>query len=348
MTVDLIAELDKQRQRVDVDHADFSIKEIVRMVSDNELVMAPEYQRQFRWDERRESELIESVFLGLPIPPVFVATNADGTWDLVDGLQRISSIIHFAADPGSYPSHIQKTDRLRLSAELSRLEGFSGLTYDDLPKRVQLLFDRRLLRVTALSDKSQMDVRFDLFERLNRGGITLSPQEVRACIYRGPLNNLIEDLAKGLQASKLLKLQKGSLQDGTYAEQVLKFFAYLEARANFKHLVGEFLNEFMDRNKSDVDVAAWRATAELAFRDLQQVFQSGPLLKKGSPTTPLNQFEALIVAAAELRREGKTPAGHPTRIMNDAELIAASTRGTNSPRALEARIARARVLLSQV
>jgi Protein of unknown function DUF262 len=92
--------LNEQKRRVDFDSYDITVKELVGMVGDNMIDIAPEYQRRFRWDIKRQSALIESVFLGIPIPTLFMAANPDGTWELIDGVQRLSTLIHFVGDPG--------------------------------------------------------------------------------------------------------------------------------------------------------------------------------------------------------------------------------------------------------
>ena len=85
------------------------------MIEESELSIAPEYQRQFRWDEERESELVESIFLGLPVPPLFVATNSDATWELVDGLQRVSTLVHFTQTERDSLRRVSKKAPLVLS-----------------------------------------------------------------------------------------------------------------------------------------------------------------------------------------------------------------------------------------
>jgi hypothetical protein len=85
--------LDEQRRRADVDNFDVTVRELVRMAAKGEIDRAPAYQRKFRWGEEEESRLIESLLLGLPVPSLFVATNPNGTWEIVDGLQRLSTII---------------------------------------------------------------------------------------------------------------------------------------------------------------------------------------------------------------------------------------------------------------
>ncbi len=115
MAADLNTQFDSQRKKVDVDNFDVTVRELVRMVEEGEIDRAPEYQRKFRWDETRESRLVESVLLGLPVPTIFMATNKDGTWELVDGLQRISSLVHFAGSEPSLHASIGKNSSLRLS-----------------------------------------------------------------------------------------------------------------------------------------------------------------------------------------------------------------------------------------
>ncbi|MBZ5741137.1 GmrSD restriction endonuclease domain-containing protein [Nocardioides mangrovi] len=342
---ELQAQLDKHRQKVDVDHFDIPVRELLRMLEDQELAIAPEYQRQFRWDAKRESELIESLLLGLPVPPLFVATNPDATWELVDGLQRVSTMIHFAGSGEQIQEHIAEDAEPLELTDLKKLTAFNGLTFDDLPTSLQVTLLRRALRVTALSDKSQLEVRFDLFERLNRGGVVLTPQEVRACIYRGPFNAYIGEAAHSEPFKTLLKLQKGSEADGTREEQVLKFFAYLYARDRFDGRVTEFLNTFMEENRAGKDLKKWRKLFDDTVDALWGIFK-GPALKGNYPLTPLNQFEALMVATAELLEEKKKPRGTPARVMNDPDLLKHSTKGTNTTAALRGRIQRAKELLS--
>lgn len=342
----LQSQLDAQRQKVDVDHFDLPAREILTMVEASELTIAPEYQRQFRWDAERESELIESLLLGLPVPPIFVATNSDATWELVDGLQRVSTLIHFAGSSDLIRDHLPgKRDALKLSG-LDKLSAFNYQTFNDLPRPLQLAFHKRPIRVTALSDKSQLDVRFDLFERLNRGGVVLTPQEVRSCIYRGSFNDFLRELIATDDFRNLLKLQRGHASDGTAEEQVLKFFAYLEGRKKFDHNVTDFLNNFMQEHRETPMIVAWRQLFASTMKTLGKVFKGGPATRKGYGPTPLNQFEAIVVACAELLREGVAIKCSSTDLMDDAELVKFSTKGTNTRAALGGRIARARVLLT--
>ena len=182
MTADLIAQLNEQKRKVDFDSFDITVKELVSMVAHSYIDIAPEYQRQFRWKDDRQSALVESVFLGIPIPSLFMAANADGTWELIDGVQRLSTLIHFVGDEQTR-SLISVPKVLKLSG-LEKLTDFNGHTFEQLPQSVQMQFVLKPLKVTTISDKSDLEIRFDLFERLNTGGVILTSQEIRSCVFR--------------------------------------------------------------------------------------------------------------------------------------------------------------------
>jgi uncharacterized protein with ParB-like and HNH nuclease domain len=341
----LQSQLDENRQRVDVDHYDITISELVRMAADDELLIAPVYQRHFRWKTEDESRLIESLFLGLPVPSIYVATNPDATWEVVDGLQRLSTIMHFIAEPEEILAQTGKKEPLVLEG-LEELSQFNNSSFQDLPGPIRLAFTRRPLRVTALSDKSDYQARFDLFERLNRGGVILSPQEVRASIFQGPFNDLLRELAEDKNLQSLLKLQRGAQHDGTREEQVLKFFAYMNDRARFKGAVTKFLNDYMAKARKNIDIEASRELFLKATSALSEIMGGKPFLRSKVTNTPLNQFEAVIVAAGELLAAGKIPKDPGKKWTNDPELVRSSTRGTNTAAMLRARIQRATELLS--
>ncbi|HEU4973979.1 MAG TPA: DUF262 domain-containing protein [Baekduia sp.] len=342
-TPPLQEQLDAQRQKVDVDHFDLTIRELMRMAAEGELQRAPVYQRKFRWDEATESRLIESLLLGLPVPSVFVATNTDGSWEVVDGLQRISTLIHFTADSDELLASVGKDAPLRLSG-LADLTAFNGLTMAELPSPVQLAFFKRSLRVTALSDKSNRETRFELFERLNAGGVALSPQEVRAAIYRGSFNDMLRELAYSEPFKTLVRLQPAREDDGTREEMVLKFFAYLHDRDRYEGPVTEFLNQYMEERSSDDNLQSDRELFERVAEEIHRITQ-GPFQRPGYGPTPLVELEAILVGAAEVLAEGGAIADPPAGWESDEQLVSASTGGTNTRAMLRARISRAKELL---
>lgn len=343
MLADISTQLEAQRRKVDVDNFDVTVRELVRMVEEGEIDRAPEYQRKFRWDETRESRLVESVLLGLPVPTIFMATNKDGTWELVDGLQRISSLVHFLGDETKLQSIIGKSSKLRLTG-LTKLSLFNGKMFDDLPEPIRLHLSKRALRVTSLSDKSDLEVRFDTFERLNTGGIALSPQEIRSCVYQGALSDFLERAAADARLQKQIKLQEGHKDDGTLEEFVLKMFAYADRHNDFNGEVTNFLNEYARDSQGAERVAAMAADYDATIKKFARV-NVGPILKKNYSVTPLNLAEAALVGALMLHRK-KVKLKPIDGWLADKHLLKFSTKGTNTKRMLLGRINRAQELLA--
>jgi hypothetical protein len=341
----LLRQLEAQRRTVDVEHFDITTRELVRMIEERELQTAPDYQRKFRWREPDESRLIESVFLGLPVPSVFVATNANSTWEVVDGLQRLSTLVHYLADSRALLSAINKAEPLRIEG-LERLTRLNGKTFKELPTPLRLAFGKRAIRVTALSDKSDYKVRFDMFERLNRGGLKLTEQEVRAVIYRGDFNALLSELAALPTFQALVKLQPKRDDDGTREELVLKFFAYLNHREAFDGLVKDFLNDYMEGASAEFDIAEGRKLFKVVAKKVLALCGGGPFLRPNYGNTPLNQLEAVLVAAGELAQRDELEEAAPVEgWLSDAVIMKYSTKGTNTVNSLKRRIARATELL---
>jgi hypothetical protein len=341
----LESQLQDERKKVDVATHNFSVREIVRMVLDEELNVAPAYQRKFRWDEARESLFIESIFLGLPIPPLFVATNVGFQWEIVDGLQRVSTLVHYMAMTSEDLAFTNKEQPLALSG-LEKLSQLNGSSFSVLPKNLQVYFGRQPLQVISLTDKSDLQVRFDVFERLNKGAIPLSPQEVRACVYGGRFNDFVDELSRISEFSGLLKLQEKNKHDGTASEQVLKFFAYKNFRESFDGKVERFLNRYMLSVANGFDYAGERQSFINAASKLHEICGQAPFLRSGHALTPLVQFEACIVAIAELQRDGIEIVTPEPDWLTDEELRTSSTRGSNTNSMLRRRLDRAKVLLS--
>lgn len=336
-------QLAEERKKVDVGSVSFSVREIVRMFEEGELSIASSYQRKYRWSEEVASTFIESVFLGLPIPPIFVATNDNFQWEVVDGLQRISTLIMFISSSEEQLRMIGKQSSLKLKG-LGKLSQLNGISLAEMPIAIQRYFGRQPLQLISLTDKSDKRVRYDLFERLNSGAISLTAQEVRSAVYEGDFINLAEELSNFPQFNSLLKLQEINQHDGTAAEQVIKFFAYKNSRVKFDGGVKSFINNFTEESNKSFDHAREREIFKETFTTLAQFLNDGPFLRDKTNVTPLVQFEACGVAIGELLQEGTTPKPITDDWLNDSELVSASKGGTNTRSMLKRRIGRARVL----
>lgn len=337
MTLDLQKQLMEQKMKVDFNTYDLSIKELVSMVSDGLINVAPEYQRQFRWDEERQSNLIESLFLGIPVPSLFMATNADGTWELIDGVQRVSTILSFVGtDEQRSKINSKNIKELKLEG-LKKLEDFNDKKFKELPLDVQTKFKLTSIKVTTLSDKSDKDVRFDLFERLNKGGVILTSQEIRSCVYRGGFNDFIKELSKDENFKECVHLADRQENDGTREELVLRFFAYLYDLENFDHSVKDFLNAYMEKADKKFNYSKGEKVFKYVFEKLNEALPKG--ISKGRKNTPLNLYEAVSVGAARAyTNKGTINTKGIQEWITDEELIQYTTGATNTKSRVVGRI----------
>jgi uncharacterized protein with ParB-like and HNH nuclease domain len=321
-------QLAREKRAVSYDSYDISVRQIADMVENREINIAPEYQRHFVWDEERESELIESIFLGIPIPSLFMATNSDATWEVVDGVQRISTVLHFLGDK-KHLEMINKNKPLKLHG-LTKLSSFNGSLFDDMPRSAQLQFLTRPLRVTTLNDKSDNAVRYDLFERLNTGAVALHPQEIRNCVFRGIFMDFIRQQSENSNFRAVVKLPDNELKSASYEECVLRFFAFRDKYKKFGHNVKEFLNEYaVEMNKKRF--ASEAKDFEEVMNFLIKELPDGVVRQKRKNTTPINLYEAVAVGAALALKSGKKiKSGILKSIIDDVELTRLTTGGTNS------------------
>lgn len=184
--MDLEDQISKARQVIHTDAYPMSIGEMINIYKDGEIDIHPEFQRQYRWKEYQKSNLIESILLGIPLPSIFVAQREDGVWDVVDGLQRLSTILSFVGELKDEDERILPPLILEKTPYLSELKGASwtGETpnsfaiSDDLKRA----FKREKIDVKIIKKESDENAKFELFQRLNTGGSDLSEQEVRNCL----------------------------------------------------------------------------------------------------------------------------------------------------------------------
>jgi hypothetical protein len=329
-------QLDKERRLVSFDSYDLSVRQLLEMFESGEIEVPPEYQRQFIWDEARESQLIESVLLGIPIPSLFMATNSDSTWEIVDGVQRLGTLAHFLGTEALLVK-VNRPKPLRIE-ELEKLSALNGQDYKPLPKSIQLMFATRPMRVTVLNDKSDLSVRFDLFERLNTGGISLTNQEIRNCVFRGLFNLDIKRLAMDKNFLAVIRLKPSEARNGTAEEFVLRFFAYLERYKEFDHSVKDFLNDYMEASSSNKLSPALEAIFMKTFLMLKTELPLG-IVRGNRGVTPVNLFEGIAVGAALAVKGGK----HIYRerllaLLDDPDLRPFTTGATNSKKSVAGRI----------
>ncbi len=345
---ELTSQLDSQRSDIFVERFDLTVRELVRMAvtdaedGDKELNIRPAYQRAIRWEQKDESKLMESLYLGIPVPPLFVAANDNGTWDIVDGLQRVSSLIHFTSKDEESLDVVKKEEPLKLKG-LEKLTKFNGSTLFDIPKKFRLRFEKKRLRVVVLQNTSDYDVRYDLFERLNKQGVNLSNHEIRACVHV-ELMEEIREISEYNHYRNIIKMSKDKKKDGTVQELVLRFIAYKNNREDYSGSVKNFLDEFSKKHDKKINIEHEKKTFEKATKELDSILD-GVVSRESGNITPISLLEGILVAAGELVESDNLPFSPNEGWMDDEELLKHTDRGTNARKKLFGRIERSKDLL---
>lgn len=239
---DLSEEVISQRKSFSTDRMDISFGEIINMYKDGDLMIRPEYQRLFRWNNVQKTALIESILLNIPIPPLFVAEDKSGKWELIDGLQRVSTIISFF---GELKENLTSITYPQTEEELGEdfknvnkwalgngdlISGLEDYTFDTLPNNLMLNIKRSVCRVEILRDENPK-MKYELFKRLNSGGSKLTPQEIRNAIFRGTselLNDLLMRASQHDNFIALTRLSEQKKRELYDQELVLRFFAFVD------------------------------------------------------------------------------------------------------------------------
>jgi hypothetical protein len=251
----------------------------------------PDYQRAHTWPEWQQSEFIESVLMGLPIPMLFLADVAgqEGRAEIVDGSQRIRTLASFMSN------------QLRLK-DLKRLDKLNGFTFDDLPLIRQRRLRRHTLRMIELREGVAEDVRREIFKRINTGSLVLNDMEVRWGVSDGPFLRFVRACSVQPQFVQLAPLSPKAVQLREPQEFVLRFFAYLRDYQKFDRSVVEFLDSYLEDMKASFDddaQAAAQAEWNRMLDFVQKHFSPNGFSKgKGHVRTPRIRFEAISVGVA--------------------------------------------------
>jgi Protein of unknown function DUF262 len=203
---------------------DFSFGELLNLHKDKEIIIRPEYQRLFRWSNEQRSRLIESILLKLPIPPIFLIEDDNGVLELIDGLQRTSSVLQFLDHDA-----IKEPELVLSGCDI--LKDINGKKYDDFSTSIRLGMKRTPIRAVIIKKTGSDFVKYEMFKRLNTGGSLLSSQEIRNCSSRmisggAEFYNELQSLAKFpsfLTATSRVPPQ--DLEQKADEELVLRFFA---------------------------------------------------------------------------------------------------------------------------
>lgn len=279
------------QNKIDYDTKDFTLELLINKFDNGEFFI-PEYQRQYVWKEKNRSLFIESVLLGLPIPFMFFADCEDGRLEIIDGAQRIQTLHRFL------------NDDFKLSS-LQKLTALNGFKYSDLSSTQQRRLKNRTFRIIVLDEKTTLDVRQDLFNRINTTGIKASDSEVRRGSYPGKFTKFIEKCCKNSKFIKLCPLPESKTNRHERFELVLRFFAYLNNYKGFVHSVNTFLDNYLIQNLNKFDEKSFDKEFNDMLDFVERNFPNGFAKTNGANSTPRVRFEAIAVGTALALREDK-------------------------------------------
>ncbi|RKS08864.1 uncharacterized protein DUF262 [Nocardiopsis sp. Huas11] len=265
------------------------------------LDLAPDFQRKAGiWTDGRQSQLIESLLLKIPVPTFYAAeTDIDESWEMVDGIQRLTAIARFI------DSDLVREDPLILK-DLQYLDRLNGHSYEDLSGGLKTRLHETQFTVNVIGYRTPAKVKFNIFARINTGGLPLTYQELRHALIPGPARELLKDMA---QRPSFLSATQGSVSDARMSdrEMVLRFLAFVmidpsDYRATD---LDEFLREAMeDLNDLSSDrVDGLRESFDHAMQASERIFEGHTFRKRARNQTwrrPINKalFETVAVNLA--------------------------------------------------
>ncbi len=245
-------QIDKMRPEIRSDHYSMSIGEWISLYEDESINLHPEFQSFFRWTSSQKTRLIESILLGIPIPPIFVAQREDGVWDIVDGLNRLSTIYELIGKLKDEHNNCVEPLILEGTKYLPDLAGKKWEDNDNpqnsLTQNQRLLIKRAKIDVTIILEESDDNAKYELFQRLNTGGSIATVQEVRNCIL--VMNNQkMFHWMKKLSQSEIFKdcvgLSEKSIAEQYDMELLLKFLVFRNLEADEIRNISNNFNEFL-------------------------------------------------------------------------------------------------------
>lgn len=349
----LISSFREAQSKLVVQTADLPLATLAQMVEDNAIDLQPGFQRRERWSPDKQSALIESFLLNVPVPPVYLAEELSGTYTAIDGKQRLRAISDFVFG------------RLALR-NLERLTEAQGLRFDDLPTEITNSFRLRpYLRVVTLLKQTDPMLKYEVFLRLNRGGEALNAQEIRNVAFRGPLNDRIYVLSENHFLRQQLKIdgdKSAAYREMDDAEYVLRFLTLSERITTFSGSLVKEMDEYMRRHQLDsgqgVDNLA--ATFNQAI-DRCQAIWGGYAFRRPEgqgwrDQTLAGLYDAQMISASQISQQiADKAANHQADVQEktralfeEAEFDKSVRTGTNTPARIRYRVKRMKELLEAI
>ncbi len=324
-SIELENEISGERERISTDRMDISFGELISLYKNQELVISPDYQRLFRWNLGQQTALIESLLLSIPIPPIFVSEDENGIWELVDGLQRVSTFLSFFGEFKEVEVENKNINEIEENIEVDEFEiqknrnniaknkwellegdlikSLKGFNIDTFPSKFKLNLKRAVCRVEILKGKNSTEMKYELFKRLNSGGTTLTSQEIRNAIFRMKNPNIIKTIIE-LSSNNLFKkytnLSQQKIEELYDQELVLRFFAYYNNIDDINENTENFLNSFLEKavNNDEFNIELYK-NIFLEVMELIDRINDEKIFKNSKNLFVPSLFEGICVALAQ-------------------------------------------------
>lgn len=256
-------EIDEMSKSIKTDSYPMSIGEIINIYIDGDLIINPEYQRLFRWDISQQSSLIESILLGIPLPPIYVYQTQDGKWNLIDGQQRLSTILKFTGVLKDKDGEKVLPEALVKTKFLPSINGKLWNVKDDdksLSEAQRRYIKRSKIDIIIIDKSSDKFAQYEMFQRLNTGGSHLSPQEIRNCllIMNDELSaKYFKELSEYIPFIESIPISERDQEQQGYMEQVIRYFVIrysdldIDDSENYNDFLTNKIIELVDENKID-------------------------------------------------------------------------------------------------
>lgn len=298
--------------------ADYDVEGLVRRLQRGDIFI-PSFQRNYVWNQNLASRFIESLLLGLPIPGIFMAREAESNKLIViDGQQRLRTL-QFFYDGFFKP---KQDDNVKKVFKLQKVQSqFEGCTYATLAERDRITLNDSIIHATIIKQISPEDddtSLYHIFERLNSGGISLGPQEMRTAVYHGDLIDLVKALNGDQHWRSIFGQENNRLKD---QEFILRFLALYFYADQYKHPMGEFLTVFAKKyQQAD---KAFLAEAERIFSQTIKLAHQSLNGKAFRPDKILNAalFDAVMVGLARRTEKGAVTHSAAVKTAYDALLL---------------------------
>jgi hypothetical protein len=226
-----------------------SCADLFRMYNEGILKIQPEFEREVVWKKPDKTRFIDSLVKQLPIPSMcFSLDYKSQRWQVIDGLQRMSSIIDFLSGDLGKLSNLNDIEPKLAGQSVSRLMDENSELHTFFTRVENLTLPITVLRCDT-SKRSHNEYLFKIFHRLNTGGMKLNNQEIRNCIYSGPFNVILKELDENEAWRKINRMKPKESYRFTKQELILRLFAFHESYKNYTGRLARFLNDYMQENR---------------------------------------------------------------------------------------------------